>query len=1190
MRVTYGTTWWGNRWLASFLGGGGGTVSASRRAFKPDPVSEIRIERGGFSAVVAGKGRPCRVRSALPVAPPGAAERFAKRLSRRHDILARLACGELPPEMETLAGEEGLDLFPARGEAAGGTCTCADPARPCRHLVSAGCALVRRMEENPLALLELQGIDLPALLAQCGAAFSPVPEEPLPDARSFLRWRFPEDAAPVRKTPLPPGPGRLAQLLDPESLALPGGRSFVDSILTRLSRKAAAALRSREGGGGGAGAWSALERGPVGNGAPFVPWVELFGGQPEFARPGANGAPGRPLKEPRASGWFAEALLALTREEAAEHPGGLLFWHTLVEGALRLMQSGLAVPALCDGGDGSCRILWTPLLGSPVALGALRAADACFPDPPPVRGAGAEGAGRDGMALLCLSSLLTLLAEYFLAGTQQGRGDAAAQLFLSRCVMPLSGEGRGRALQLRRFLDPLKPVLGAAEACPAVVLRTRRDGSLACGLGFLPGGGGRPVMLKSVIREGGGERLHRLLNRLVPLGRVCPELAAVLSSGGRPSTLGEPRLRDFLFDARPALELLGARVVLPRRLRALLAPRLVARISGTPAAGAGFFSRGFLGDFSMKVALGGRELSPEEFEALARRRGEVVRVGEDYVWLDPAAIARIEERLARKDQPGYLQKLRAVLSGEIDGIEVSVPDDIIERIARMARDPGNALPQGLSGQLRPYQRRGCSWLVRNVRLGLGALLADDMGLGKTVQVLAAILRLKEDGELGAGKALVVVPLTLLENWEREVRRFTPGLSARVYHGPGRSLGQVGERPDLLITTYATLRQDGAALAALPWRLLVLDEVQAAKNASSDTFSSIASLGVSPVIAMTGTPMENRLSEFWSVMSLVQPGLLGSEREFQDVFARPIAEGRDPKALSSLLRAVSPFMLRRLKTDRGVIGDLPGRTQEDVPVTLLPGQALLYSRRLREMLQEIEIAGVSRKGAGRRRALVLKLISELKQICNSPSQFLKTWSEEPDSGKAIRLLELLGQYRAASRKVLVFTQYREMGLRLQKWIARRFGKAPGFLHGAMRAARRMELVDRFQADPDEDFLLLSVRAGGTGLNLTAATVVIHYDLWWNPAVENQASDRAWRIGQMNDVLIERLITAGTFEERISGMLAEKRAVTDLVIRPGEAWVGDLPVAELRRLFRFEAPAAPGGWGNMGADGTSGPVDS
>ena len=704
-----------------------------------------------------------------------------------------------------------------------------------------------------------------------------------------------------------------------------------------------------------------------------------------------------------------------------------------------------------------------------------------------------------------------------------------------------------------------------------MVVRSRNRETLQLNLGILPAkheAGEKPILLKTILTDPEYERdRYAVIAGFQMLTSACPELAEVLKSQGKPFSMVPEDLKPFLFEARPALELLGAQVLLPKRLRKIFRPQLTAEISGTAKSSAGrFLTKEMLADFSWKVSIGSRELTEAEALQLFEKKGEIVQLDDEYVWLDPAEIEAIEKRLKQKRKPGYLERLRGALTGEIEGAGVQVSGDIMEKLREISREKEIPVPDDIRAELRPYQKRGYSWLMKNFRLGLGSLIADDMGLGKTLQVITALDELKHEGELKTGKVIAVVPATLLTNWVREIRKFAPNLTAEIYHGSDRKLGDPDKRPDVLLTTYGTLRRDSEQLSKLPWRVMVMDEAQAVKNTGTGAYAAASSFPADRVIAMTGTPVENRLMEYWSIFSIVQPGLLGTASDFRENFSVPIENEHDPRAAEAFRKLVAPFMLRRMKTDKAIISDLPDCIVQDVMTTLLPEQAYLYQEALTRNLDAISRAEAnSRDKQVKRRALVLKLITELKQICNSPSQYNKQWSETPDSAKAETLFELLDECRENGRKVLVFTQYREMGELLQGWIAKKTGRKPEFLHGGVSVARRAVMVDDFQNNPDSHILLVSLKAGGTGLNLTAASVVIHYDLWWNPAVESQASDRAWRIGQQRDVLVYRFVTEGTFEERINEMLTEKRRITDLAVSSGENWVGDMSTSELRALF-------------------------
>jgi SNF2 family DNA or RNA helicase len=472
-------------------------------------------------------------------------------------------------------------------------------------------------------------------------------------------------------------------------------------------------------------------------------------------------------------------------------------------------------------------------------------------------------------------------------------------------------------------------------------------------------------------------------------------------------------------------------------------------------------------------------------------------------------------------------------------------------------------PATFTGRLRPYQQRGLSWLGFLARLGLGACLADDMGLGKTVQLLA-LEACERDGQ-AAAPTLLLCPMSLVGNWQREAARFAPGLRVYAHHGPHRSRGdELHERlsgVDLVVSTYATATRDVDVLAALTWRRLVLDEAQAIKNSLSTTARAVRRLPAQHRVALTGTPVENRLAELWSVMDVLNPGILGTPETFRTRYAVPVERHGDADAAGLLRRITRPYLLRRVKTDPTVIDDLPEKIEIRQDYRLTTEQASLYRTVVDDMMARIEGSdGIARRGN------VLAAMAKLKQVCNHPAQLLHDRSPiGARSGKVIRLEEILAEVVAEGDKVLCFTQFTEFGEMLVPHLSARFDQEVLFLHGGTSRARRDEMVCRFQSAGGPSIFLLSLKAGGTGLNLTAANHVVHLDRWWNPAVENQATDRAFRIGQRRTVQVRKFCAAGTLEERIDAMIERKKALAEMVISDGEGWLTELSTAELRQLF-------------------------
>lgn len=690
------------------------------------------------------------------------------------------------------------------------------------------------------------------------------------------------------------------------------------------------------------------------------------------------------------------------------------------------------------------------------------------------------------------------------------------------------------------------------------------------------------------------EKLLTDLARISPLWKPLADGLHQKSPSGMSLDAGEAF--SFLSDVSPLLEESGVGVLVPTWWKSpgkRLGVRVRLKRAKFDSAGGGNFGADALSVFDWRLALGDEPLTAKEMTALSQAKGGLVYLRGTWIVVDPERLAATAIRWKRRGgTASILEALR--WSQGVEGVGKELPilgvdsDAPVTRMLERLLEPRSieplATPTGFEGSLRSYQLRGLSWLKFLRGLGLGACLADDMGLGKTVQVLALLQQEANEGTL-KGPTLLVCPTSVLGNWGREASRFTPDLNVVLHHGSerarGRALRDAAARTDLFVTSYALLVRDHADLVRVPWSNFILDEAQSVKNPGAKQSQAARRIEAGWRAVLTGTPVENRLRDLWSLFSITNPGYLGSLGEFEDTFAGPIEEAHDLEATSRLQTLVRPFLLRRVKSDPEIAPDLPPKIETREACTLTREQASLYQAQVDRMLDELgradeEVTGAARSGASqlararfKRNGIVLETLLRLKQVCDHPALMLGDESSlHGRSGKLSRLVEVLEEVVSAGERALVFTQFASFAQRLHPYLTERLGAEVLLLHGGTPRLRREEMIRRFQ-DPKgrARVFLLSLRAGGLGLNLTAASHVLHFDRWWNPAVEDQATDRAHRIGQKRTVEVRTMVTSGTLEETIDQVLKEKRELAKAVVGSGEQWLAELSTSQLRDLVRL-----------------------
>jgi hypothetical protein len=919
----------------------------------------------------------------------------------------------------------------------------------------------------------------------------------------------------------------------------------------------------------------------------------------------------------------AAKLAGIANESLAALPASVAVWALASKLALELVARERVVPKLARR-HGRMEARWAAALSasedsSRVAALARSMPPAAHAVPTNIEGKGAEVWAADALLRAYLDAVVDALLRSSQGAPEVGKSRKIAkkpgkageqpQLWSERFETALSApeatfqtDGfaeRSVVAELERWSEPALGARDRLRVCFRLelpegtseqftvrfLLQSPDDPSLMVAAADVWSGKSKKVQqLGRAFRD----PVESLLEGLGRAARLFPTLQLALQTG-KPESLvvDAEQAYGFLSEGAALLGEAGFGVIVPGELtrggqqRLRLRLRVGAKAGKTSKVAGAVKGKASLAlddllSVDWHAVVGDETLSLKELSALAKQKAPLVRYRGAWVAIDPSELGEIQRRLASgTSQMTMGEAVRAALAGETQAgalsASVTASGTFAELLARLQQSASSELaaPAALQATLRPYQARGLSWLNGMSTLGLGACLADDMGLGKTIQLIAYLLHKRQSAPHDERPALLVAPTSVLGNWEREVQRFAPSLTLAPHYGGTRSRGAANFPPGaLVLTSYGLLRRDSELLAAVDWSVVALDEAQNIKNAASTVARAARALRAAQRFALTGTPVENRLAELWSISEFLNPGLLGPLETFRRELAVPIERHSNPQATERLRRIVGPFVLRRLKSDKTIIADLPDKQEMTVACSLTREQATLYKAVVDEELRRIDSSeGVERRGR------VLALLTFTKQICNHPAQYLsETGPLEGRSGKLARLTEMLEEAVAAGDKALVFTQFREMGERLFSHLTTKLGVEVLLLHGGTSKAKRDEMVQRFQEEPHGPrIFVLSVKAGGTGLNLTAASHVFHYDRWWNPAVEDQATDRAYRIGQKRSVQVHKLMCAGTVEERTATLLEQKRELAARVVGSGEQWITELDQSALRELFSLSKSA-------------------
>ena len=1128
MATKYGKTWWGEQWLGALK-----NIDYSNRLprgasyARNGMVEELTFSGNVISAKVKGSRRtPYSETIVLPKFSDKDIDELIDLIQEQPVVLSRLFNRQLDESLAKMAEEAGMPLFPKQWKDLKMKCSCPDWAVPCKHLAAVIYKTSMEIDNNPFLVFSLHGVDLLEELEKRGITAADSTEMMEVENISVV-YGNEEHMQLEDVSEQIPDYTLLSDLTLHLSNLLPSSPAFCHNgdfqlayqkELTYISKAATKVLQDKQ----------KLE-----DDKRIVPInkrsVVTIG---------------------QAKGYLFQQLLDININLLRDYDNSIIALRSILICGLQLIAHGCIVPQIyydikISKGRGRAKakeekaycIVWQPAMIDDATRSIV---------------------DKLGQPKEVLSHVISLLVPML---SHEGKDELFLDLFFNAETARFDSIGETNTPGgIRSWLD--RYFMQNKHRVTFCIEETKE--------GFDVDVLADDYSLKDVMtKEAYASSRLEILRQLAILCDIVDGLDDYINDKGQHSIPFTMRtFPAFLMQVIPAMRLLGVNVIMPKALQKLIRPQVSVKLKSKGKDSNGFLSMGDLLDFNWQVAVGNVFLSPEEFDKMLGHASGLLRFKEQYVYIDEAAMAKLQKVLNAppKIKPGEL--LQAALSGEYKGAPVELTDEVRELIREFTTQHVIPLPEGINAQLRPYQERGFSWMYRNMKIGFGSIIADDMGLGKTLQVITLLLKMKEEGAMDKKKALVVVPTGLLHNWQSEVKRFAPQLTTGVYHGTARDLKNDDCRDaDIILSTYGVVRSDAGKLKKQKWQVLVIDEAQNIKNSDTAQSKAIHSIPADCHIAMSGTPVENRLSEFWSIIDFTNKGYLGSAKDFSEAYAKPIQKYGDAHVAERFRKVTAPFLMRRLKTDKSIISDLPDKIERNEFAVLTPEQAALYQETVNRCMAVIEsMEGEDNQTLFQRQGLILQMMLALKQICNHPTQYLKDNRMDASlSGKTGMLLDMLRSIIDADEKVLVFTQFREMGELLQHFIRTTLDEEPMFYHGGCSLKQRQEMVDRFQNNRNDRIFILSLKAAGTGLNLTAATHVIHYDLWWNPAVEAQATDRAYRIGQHKNVQVHRFITQNTFEERIDAMIQEKKHLADLTVSTGESWIGKLSNKELHEIF-------------------------
>ncbi|HET8828520.1 MAG TPA: DEAD/DEAH box helicase [Pelobium sp.] len=1164
--ASFGKTWWGQQWLNSL-----NHIDYENRLprgssyAKKGAVLKLEINENHISAKVAGsRPKPYHVDIILPPFFDPQLTNFINELAKKPVTISKLLNRELDPQVLTIAESLGLKVFPKQWTDFKMQCSCPDWAVPCKHLAAVIYKVSAEIDNNPFMVFNLHRVDLIAELAKKGIFIQNV-STPIPkitdlyfDAKKKKVKYNPENAyQKLSFSTLSPIHEPLTALLADYPVFYQSTANFKDKYVGKISKAVKNAQRVVKGKLSLENLfYKAMQNEQTINhhAQEKITIDETFASKVFINETAFS---------------FLDFLKQLAQINASKtidfQPSTAALFSTL-HFSIHLLANGAVVPQIVQLKNKSFAIRWLPaMLSKDVRKLVDHLEDILPPDVFIWEEKSKQKEINNNTAFNLLSLFLT---EIIAILEEKSNEDTFLNLFFRNEKHPFNKPGED-ALSggVQNWLQ--KYYISQGNYKPQIIVEELANDDFLIQINIEDNrkkGLEAPVPLIDILQKEKYEKSRfEILKSLAQLSSFIDGLDDFINSQGQQKMVMDTQtFSPFLMQMIPAIQLLDINILLPKSLQHILKPKTSIKLK--KKTGQSFLRLDELLQFDWQIAIGDTLMDETEFKKLLKKSDGLIKYKKSYIYVNQQDLEKIHKHFNQSNELTSFQLLRAALSGEYHGQKISMSNEVMDMINELNKIQEIPLPKQINAQLRPYQHRGYSWMYRNAQIGFGSVIADDMGLGKTLQVITTLLKYKEDGLLNETKVLVVAPTGLITNWKAEIEKFAPSLKSKIYHGPNRKF-EKDEEFDIVISSYGIVRSDAKSLKKMKWHTLVIDEAQNIKNINTEQTKAIKSIGAGNFIAMSGTPVENRLSELWSIMDYSNRGILGNVKEFDENFGNPIEQFNDVAVADKLKKVTAPFMMRRLKSDKSIISDLPDKIEIDSFSTLAKAQVSLYEKTLEESLKAIEaIETTDNKLLFVRQGLVLQLILALKQICNHPTQFLKNNILDASlSGKLELLFDKLDSIVESNEKVLIFTQFTEMGNLLKHFITERYQEEPLFYHGGCTLKQRKEMVDGFQNNRADKIFILSLKSAGTGLNLTAANHVIHYDLWWNPAVEAQATDRAYRIGQKNNVMVHRFITKNTFEEKINEMIQKKKVLAEMTVNTGENWIGNLSNKDLKDLF-------------------------